>query len=1627
MRITLLPLIFLLTISTLFAQPANDECETLIDLGEIPICPVPEVFTNVNATQSSISADPSINIPTCFNGGAPDRDVWFKFTVPADGSLLEVVIEVRPIDGPNGAISQPQIAAYRGECGMDEMFELSCAVSELGEDMVELPLVGLDADTEIFLRIQDWSASASPNWGDFELCLKEPEQVFNIGDAPGAMTCSGTLFDTGGPDGNYGNNENEVFTICPSDDFTCIEIDILESNLENTYEFLSFYGGSDINAPQIISFTGNSGATTLVSDSDCVTVQFTSDGSVTNPGFELNWQCTNGACESPIITCGNAIPVDDLPFSQNDLSTCGTSNAVNFGPCGFGLPLGGEDYILEYNSPGDECISINIGGSNPGTGVSVYDACPELANDCLGSAVSLIGDLNLNSVFLSEPGQYTIVIDNPSGCTDFDIEIIRLPACTNITCDNPNEIDALPFLDSQTTCGAVNSVTSHPCADIPIMDGEDYIYSYTTLGNECIDISVFGGTPSFALSVFEDCPDDAESCLGAAFPDNGVTTLESVFFEDAGTYFIVVDDGGACNNFNIEITQSSCAEVLPAAPSCEDAVSLNGCDNQPSIINISQVPDPDPIWLTDVNEGCWGGAGQGNFTWFIFQAQADGDYGFLATNGGIYEDSDIDINVWGPIDTEDQICNFMLTNAPARSTYAADNFDPTQFDLTGLTNTNPNDGTIVNDECETAGGDGFVSTLPVEEGKWYLTVINDFSGEIEFGGISMDFTGTSQGILEPLAENLAITNDTTTCPDTPVQLLAEGGAGYNWFPTTGLSCTDCPNPMATISESTTYQVSIINACSTDTLSVNVAFLTVEAPDDQTICQGQMLELNSQSNLQNITWTWNDPNGVLSCTDCPNPILNSMMSGPGQFEFSVQVSGPGCTASDIVNITVLAEMAPEYEIADNTTICLGESLDLGGPAGSSTSYSWTSNPVGFTSDQANPNVTPESGTTTYYLEASNTECPNPIIDSVSITALTFPILPVLADNVICNGEALTLSGNMEEPGVTYTWSPMEGVSDPSSLNTTFNPNITTTYTLRANIGACAVETTFTLEVGGIALPTISDDVSICLGESVDLGGATVQGVTYIWTSNPVGFISNEANPSTTPPSTTTYYLSISNEECPNPLVDSVTVTVFPIPTLSAFDDATICNGEELTLSGNVEEPDVQYSWSPTDGIQNPNSINTTFSPSSNTTYTLTASAGPCSSETSFSISIGGIPDFNIATNTTICDGDNIELGGAAIQEVTYNWTSNPVGFTSDESNPSINPDQTTTYYLAVSNAECPNPIIDSVRVEVIALPTLPELEDALICPQMELPLSNYAEEPGVTYTWSPSTGVLDPSDLNTEFGPTETTTYTLTASQGACESTSSFTINVSLEPDIMISEDFTICNGTMATLSANASESGTFTWQPIDETGDEITLDDLTETTTYTVAFVDENGCDFPERMVTVEVVDGVNISAISFDPEESIYQGTEVTLNVETDPSTGIVYEWSTGETTPDIIVQPLELPTVSYGITVTDDLGCEDEQQITLDILEPEYAIPNAFTPDGDGVNDYFQVVVQGRNINVINARFYNRWGQLVHEGSGVNHRWSGFHKDKMAPSDVYLYQITVQLPDGKEIVEQGELTLIR
>jgi gliding motility-associated-like protein len=88
---------------------------------------------------------------------------------------------------------------------------------------------------------------------------------------------------------------------------------------------------------------------------------------------------------------------------------------------------------------------------------------------------------------------------------------------------------------------------------------------------------------------------------------------------------------------------------------------------------------------------------------------------------------------------------------------------------------------------------------------------------------------------------------------------------------------------------------------------------------------------------------------------------------------------------------------------------------------------------------------------------------------------------------------------------------------------------------------------------------------------------------------------------------------------------------------------------------------------------------------------------------------------------------------------------------------------------------------------------------------------------------------------------------------------------------------------------------------------------------------------------------------------------------------------------------------------------------------------VPNAFTPNGDSTNDSFGVFVSGGEVELVELRVYNRWGQQVFESSASVKFWDGRVDNIDAPSDVYVYVMRLRFPDGREELLKGDLTLLR
>jgi len=116
----------------------------------------------------------------------------------------------------------------------------------------------------------------------------------------------------------------------------------------------------------------------------------------------------------------------------------------------------------------------------------------------------------------------------------------------------------------------------------------------------------------------------------------------------------------------------------------------------------------------------------------------------------------------------------------------------------------------------------------------------------------------------------------------------------------------------------------------------------------------------------------------------------------------------------------------------------------------------------------------------------------------------------------------------------------------------------------------------------------------------------------------------------------------------------------------------------------------------------------------------------------------------------------------------------------------------------------------------------------------------------------------------------------------------------------------------------------------------------------------------------------------------------------------------------------------VHYCFPVTEEEEDDDEEEII--IVEPELTaiyIPNAFTPNGDGINDLFKP--EGENFSLLSMQIFDRYGNLIHDQAGPDAAWDGRRRGEMLQSGIYIYTIQILNHLGEQELHSGDLNLMR
>ena len=332
--------------------------------------------------------------------------------------------------------------------------------------------------------------------------------------------------------------------------------------------------------------------------------------------------------------------------------------------------------------------------------------------------------------------------------------------------------------------------------------------------------------------------------------------------------------------------------------------------------------------------------------------------------------------------------------------------------------------------------------------------------------------------------------------------------------------------------------------------------------------------------------------------------------------------------------------------------------------------------------------------------------------------------------------------------------------------------------------------------------------------------------------------------------------------------------------------------------------------------------------------------------------------------------------------------------------------------------------DTMRLELGA--------DSTICFGSSITLIPQTNALTDTFKWTPKPP-LDYDTVKTPIAkPTDTTKFYLTAKWGVCTRKDSITINVLHKPVANAGKDTTVCYKTNATLFGSASNlSGTvnFAWSPPDSLTNPnaaVTGVRLDTTRQFTLTVTDNYGCNFS---VTDSVI-------VFMQPQFIVFAGNDTIAIINRDHqllATGpnaVSFVWSpvTALNNPFIANPMAVLNKDSYFfVHATDAVGCTDDDTIFIKVYEgPTYYLPNAFSPNGDGLNDiFFPTPVGIRSTDYF--RVFDRYGKLMYETTQWLQGWDGTLKGKKASSGTYVWMIKGIDRNGAVVEMKGTVILLR
>ena len=420
----------------------------------------------------------------------------------------------------------------------------------------------------------------------------------------------------------------------------------------------------------------------------------------------------------------------------------------------------------------------------------------------------------------------------------------------------------------------------------------------------------------------------------------------------------------------------------------------------------------------------------------------------------------------------------------------------------------------------------------------------------------------------------------------------------------------------------------------------------------------------------------------------------------------------------------------------------------------------------------------------------------------------------------------------------------------------------------------------------------------------------------------------------------------------------------------------------------------------------------------------------------SIGVNNYPDANIGGDTIACSGQTVNLSAlinSSDSILNYNWN---FGNTVTGSGKNV-----TTIYnvtgnytirlIATTNNGCADTAFKLIRVN--ASPVVTAGADVRICKGKSVQLRAAG---ATSWQWAPLQDLSCATCPNPIANPSMSTQYVVSGTNNfQCTSTDTISVEV-IQPFVMtLSANDTICVGQQTQLFA--SGASTYLWNPIVGLSSGTVANPIARpivSTQYTVIGRDTYNC-FADTLSVIIIVGEYPV--VDLGSGSTVIAGTMIPFNPVLTNGPFKRYVWTPAI---DLSCTNCANPVatinnnITYKLEAENIYGCKGSDTIIYKIRceeESQVYIPNAFSPDGDGVNDLF--MVRGKGLASIKYfRVFNRWGQLIFERSNFmandsKNAWDGRVNGIPATPDVYVFTAEMTCTGGDVYIKKGNLTLMR